>query len=146
MRFTKLIQQIQTVFLLAVLLYPAFIWGANKNHLCFDLHGEWNYVPGEVIVKLKHAVPNAQATLGAGTVFAPTLVLDARPLFPQNAKEKLRKAIPDDLSRIYKFAVAKETDIRLLCQKLVASGQVEYAEPNYLLPVEDRGCPQRFSL
>jgi subtilisin family serine protease len=106
---------------------------ANKQQENYAPHNR-HYVPGEVIVKYKQIPLNAQAveSMMNGIMDRPVAKVDK--VFFQ--KNKISRVGATELDKIYKMTVAKETDIEWLCQRLMRSGQVEYAEPNYLFPVE----------
>jgi subtilisin family serine protease len=97
----------------------------------------YKYIPGEIIIKLTaDSSPNNQhlAKINSAT---PIDMSNAVHIFPQTQSASLLKTVTrSNLSTIYKVQVEKNTSIPQLCARLENSELVEYAEPNYLLPVE----------
>lgn len=99
----------------------------NKNY---------KYEPGVVVVKLKGVSSSAQSINRAETfsllqskygVSVPRKVFSTSPT-------KERKG-EDELERIYTLRVSTPTDIEALVQKLEQEPDIEFAEPNYYLPL-----------
>lgn len=112
--------------------------------------------PGEVLVKFKDQNPvtikKAKGRFQSASVRAVDRVLrqfgtvDMEQLFPADAtsaKRTMRRSrafngkevVEQDLSQIYRIRIAsqREDSTQLMVQQLEALGEVEYAEPNYLV-------------
>lgn len=112
--------------------------------------------PGEVLVKFKDQNPvtikKAKGRFQAASVRAVDRVLrqfgtvDMEQLFPADVtstKRTMRRSrafngkevVEQDLSQIYRIRIAsqREDSTQLMVQRLEALGEVEYAEPNYLV-------------
>ena len=98
----------------------------------------YKYVPGEVLVKFISAPSNINPQLFKVNIVSQIDFTKAIPLFPRDQKSSLLKTVrKSNLSKIFKVAIDENTNIPLICAQLESSGLVEYAEPNYLLPVEE---------
>ena len=93
------------------------------------------YAPGQVIVKFKTPGNDVLSRLQK-TAPAQMNILSARPLFENLATSDVQVARKVGLDRIYLVTVPEQTDVEKYCRKLMRTGLVEYAEPNYIVPVE----------
>jgi subtilisin family serine protease len=92
------------------------------------------FLPGTVLFKMKASPAiGAKNTATGNSAIDAVLnkygIKEARQLFP--AKENAKTSLGHSLSRICQAAISKEADIKLVCSELIATGQVEYAEPRY---------------
>ncbi len=94
--------------------------------------GEQPYLPGTVIFKLKDQPVSDGKSTGSpkvDAVLAAHHMRELRQLFP--AKVNAKSASGKALSRICQASLPRKADIRAVCRQLLATGQVEYAEPRY---------------
>lgn len=101
--------------------------------------GEQTYLPGIVIFKLKDQPAQDGKALSTGSpkvdaVLQGRGIRELRQLFPakMNSKTPSGKA----LSRICQAGLPRGADVKAICRELLATGQVEYAEPRYGYQVE----------
>jgi serine protease len=103
-----------------------------------------NYVPGEVIIKMK---PSAQLSLGKAAGGAATTGIasldrvltrfqgtDLKPIFPGHARPISLGGV--DLTWFYRFHYRDGSDPRNVAKALQSTGAVEYAEPHYIRYVD----------
>ncbi|NIA29443.1 MAG: S8 family serine peptidase, partial [Actinobacteria bacterium] len=108
---------------------------ADKKAVLHPAH-RWSYLPGEILVKFKSVPDNARLTIERNFL-VPFAVKSIQPLFPHIQKKRLSKiGAPTELEKLFKVVVASDADIEILCRALQKSVTIEYAEPNYLFPVE----------
>ncbi|NOY60437.1 MAG: S8 family serine peptidase [Calditrichaeota bacterium] len=108
---------------------------ADKKAVLHPAH-RWSYLPGEILVKFKSVPDNARLTIERNFQL-PFAVKSIQPLFPHIQKKRLSKIdAPTELEKLFKLIVASDADIEILCRALQKSVTIEYAEPNYLFPVE----------
>lgn len=117
-----------------------FLWGSDtpaQSSRKGYMSAKFKYLPGQIICKFKPDVVGPNGSLGKSAPIVDFPFQTMQPLFPELRKGSLRKSVAaDELTRIYRIDVSPETNIPQTCARLQASGLVEYAEPNYLLPVE----------
>lgn len=97
----------------------------------------WDYVPGRVIVKFKPDVKNIANSAQMNTIRSAHNVVAAKPLF-QNVKNRLlaeKEGV--GLSRIFLLEVDPNTDLMRLAAALRSDPAVEYAEPDYIIPLDE---------
>jgi len=116
--------------------------GAQQTRYRHDLHPQWNYVPGRVIVKFRPEIKSLQASPQVNAIRSAYQVAAIKPLFP-NAKNKfLAEKAGVGLSRIFVLEVPAGADIGLMVRELNRHPAVEYAEPDYLIPADVVPPPQ----
>ncbi|MCX5750807.1 MAG: S8 family serine peptidase [Candidatus Saganbacteria bacterium] len=96
------------------------------------------YVPGEIVVKLKPSTlfkgstpPNYLQGEIKSIGHAPDLKVEK--LFPETAMQSMVSGSQNTLQDIYKVSIPKEQDILPVIEKLQRDPNVLYAEPNYLV-------------
>ncbi len=90
------------------------------------------YFPGRLIVKFKSGIePTAVPALMKAHQIA-----DMRPLFQQAQDKFVAAHQRPGLSRIFMLDVPPQEDLELLAAELQKDASVEYAEPDYLIPLE----------
>jgi subtilisin family serine protease len=85
----------------------------------------YNYVPGQAIVKLKGSSLQSLHTVQVQKI---------APLFPRSIDTRVQSKY--DVDRLYKLRFSRDMDVPALCRQLELNPEVEFAEPNYLLPVD----------
>ncbi|NUO80591.1 S8 family serine peptidase [candidate division KSB1 bacterium] len=96
----------------------------------------WNYLPGRVIVKFKPSVKNIATSAEMNAIRSAHNVASAKPLFP-NATNKLRAEKHSiGLSRVFLLEVDTNADIERVVAALRRDPAVEYAEPDYIMPLD----------
>lgn len=128
-------KQFVFTFILLFSFLTSNLQAADKKAVLHPAH-RWAYLPGEILVKFKSVPENAGSTIESN--FQPPFTIKSiRPLFPHIREKRLAKiGKPSGLENIYKILVSGDADIEKLCRSLQRIETIEYAEPNYLLPVE----------
>ncbi len=95
----------------------------------------WQYRAGQVVIKFKPAIKNFARDQRVAAL-AQTHALSAlRPLFYQTKDKALAASTKLGLDRIVIATVPEQTDIAALALALQSDPSVEYAEPDYLIPL-----------
>jgi subtilisin family serine protease len=120
--------KIGSYLLIILFIFTAISFAEKKSN-----SNKFDYLPGTILVKFKSGFNSA--SLGKVNYNFPINLSQAEPIFPKY--NSLGKSNPSvNISRLYKIAVDQNKDLELLCSQLENSDVVEYAEPNYLFPVE----------
>lgn len=93
--------------------------------------GQMEYVPGEVIVKLKEG-KTLDDLKGLNTKYG---VLSAELVFKEMSG-RAKESPPSSLDRIYLLKAAATADIMAMVATYQAHPAVEYAEPNYMVEIQ----------
>ena len=96
----------------------------------------WDYFPGRVIVKFKPAVKNVATDARARALLQTHQATGMRPLFPHARDPYTAAQDRIGLSRIALMEVPAHTDVETLAAQLQQHPLVEYAEPDYLIPLD----------
>ena len=96
---------------------------------------KYSYVPGMLIVKFNPFVcSGVSATNAAQSLQMKYGILKSEPAFnTQNLKKKIGV---EELERVFVMSVSLVTDVRELAKRMTNEPNVEYAEPNYIIPVD----------
>jgi subtilisin family serine protease len=104
------------------------------------------YYPGRLLVKFKPEIENPNADSRARTLMGAHQMLDLRPLFPHTRDRFIAAEDRVGLSRIMILEVPPQTDVEALAAQVQRNPVVEYAEPDYLFPLDAIPNDSLFSL
>lgn len=103
-------------------------------------HHQWDYVPGKVIVKFKSVAQSAAVAQQLTRVQGRFSILSSKPLFQVTKTSKATRSRKVEqevgLDRVFVLSVPESTDIPAMVGVLQSDPAVEYAEPDYLIPIE----------
>lgn len=96
----------------------------------------WTYYPGRVLVKLKPEIKSPADDARLRALMSAHQITHARPLFAQAREASIAASDHAGLSRLMIMEASPHTDIEVLAAQLQQSPIVEYAEPDYLIPLD----------
>ncbi len=97
---------------------------------------KWNYLPGRVIVKFKPEIKNAARDRRVQALLSAHALGEMQRMFTKVADRVLAASKQIGLDRIFVIPVPPQTNVQWLAATLQQDPVVEYAEPDYLLPLE----------
>lgn len=120
-----------------LLLLFAFLFANAKSKAAFN-HSELSdlkFVPGQVVVKFKPVAGGGVNADALNSVVMKFNVEDYEPVFKTARNKKAKKKY--NLENIFLLKVAEKENVLDICNELNSWPNVEYAEPNYIIPVDN---------
>ena len=127
-----------TFFLLAVFHFHAGSAAQSRalSSLAKTAPAPLRYRPGRVLIKFKAPVSNAAHDQRASALLRAHALGEMKPLFERVDDQSLATSARLGLHRIFIAQAPPQTDILALAAALQQDPSVEYAEPDYLMPLE----------
>jgi subtilisin family serine protease len=120
-----------SVLILVLFIFTIICYGRETNSSNLKSYVRPDYVPGEVILKLKSVNSNTEAENTLSMLQKDFNVEKFQELLIGNSNKQKRKSRNSNFENIYKAQVPNDINIYKLCSDLNNQDMIEFAEPNY---------------
>lgn len=124
---------------LLVSLHPGLFAGnppSQASRTTLETAPAFKYIPGQIVIKFKNEAGRVESNPKAARVFQQASASRVEKVFPWKSYDATFAAQRVGLSQLYVAHVPSSTDIEQLALQLERDPNVEYAEPNYLIPAD----------